>query len=110
MRSGACRGKRTEKPQLLGNLKFQTWDHQPLSPFFARLPREIRDAIYLALWRSEGEAQHIFWLEDTAKPENSKFCFWPCKTKFNVENEAQGELEKIWRDGRVWRGIPVNPL
>jgi hypothetical protein len=75
---------------------------QRQSPFFDRFPREIRDAIYLELWRTAGLSQHVFWHEDQRNPEKSKYCLWPCTAEFQVEDECEGELQRqleVWPQG-----------
>ncbi|SPO06269.1 uncharacterized protein DNG_08958 [Cephalotrichum gorgonifer] len=77
---------------------------QSQSAFVTRLvtlPTEVRDAIYLELWRSSGNLrQHIVWHGDGA---DRHFCRWPCTTTYRVKDELQAELEKL----RCELGIPL---
>ncbi|KAF4857322.1 hypothetical protein CGCSCA4_v000431 [Colletotrichum siamense] len=65
---------------------------QNQSAFMSRLPREIRDAIYLELWRSHGLRQHILY---HGKGEYQHFCRWPCSIEFDVQDPLQKELEEL---------------
>ncbi len=58
--------------------------HSSQSKFF-QLPPEVRQTIYLELWRSAGLAQHIF-LQD------GQYAHAPCITKHDVE-ETQNYFE-----------------
>lgn len=60
------------------------------------LPREIRDTIYLELWKSVGLKQHIFYHVDENEPTKSRYCLWPCNTTFEVEDSLQTRLEQVW--------------
>ncbi|KAF5664686.1 hypothetical protein FHETE_6957 [Fusarium heterosporum] len=64
-------------------------DPQLQSSLFLRLPREVRDAIYLEIWRSCGLRQHIIWHKDQDGDTQSHFCRWRCTTPFTVEDELQ---------------------
>ncbi|RYP27146.1 hypothetical protein DL768_011298 [Monosporascus sp. mg162] len=60
---------------------------QTQSGFVNRLPREIRNAIYLGLWRSCGLRQHIcgtaMWRIDTSSPWMNH---WPCGEQAEKEH------------------------
>lgn len=62
------------------------------SSFVNRLPREIRNAIYLELWRSSGLRQHIIlhgpW-------DDQHFCRWRCSKEFEVQDELQQDIEDL---------------
>lgn len=76
---------------------------QSHSTFVTRLvslPPEIRDAIYLELWRSHGLRQHIV---RHGKQEDKHFCSWPCTTEYQVEDGLQREVEEL----RCRLGIPI---
>lgn len=64
------------------------------SLFFARLPREIRNAIYLELWRSCGLRQHIVY---HGRPKDRHFCRWSCTTEYEVYDRRQDEAEELRR-------------
>lgn len=64
---------------------------QPQFPFLA-LPREIRDLVYLELWRACGLRQHILWHHDEPNPH---LCRWPCRTEFRVDDPVQAEIDVI---------------
>lgn len=64
---------------------------QPQSALLA-LPREVRDLVYLELWRSCGLRQHILWHFDESSPH---FCRWPCRTEFRVDDPVQAEVEGL---------------
>lgn len=69
------------------------------SAFITRLPRELRDLIYLELWRSSGLRQHIvrhYTLRDK-KVEHVHFCRWPCRTDFQVEDGLQQDIDTLRR-------------
>lgn len=82
------------------------------SAFINRLPREIREAIYVELWRSHGLRQHILYHSDPqANPwelvapdvKNYHFCHWPCATEFEVRDRLQEALEEL----RSQIGVPL---
>ncbi|VUC27031.1 unnamed protein product [Clonostachys rosea] len=72
---------------------------QSRSAFVTRLPREVRDAIYLELWRSIGLRQHIVSHRDQEnggpEPPGWHFCRWRCITDFEVEDRLQQEIELL---------------
>ncbi|KAJ4313411.1 hypothetical protein N0V84_009440 [Fusarium piperis] len=76
---------------------------QPNCPL-VKLPREVRDAIYLEVWRIVGLRQHIVahWgtpdSEVDAKPH---YCRWKCCTEFEVEDR----LQELVENARIERGI-----
>ncbi|KAF6826655.1 hypothetical protein CMUS01_09341 [Colletotrichum musicola] len=72
---------------------------QTESAFINHLPREIREAIYLELWRSHGLHQHILYHGDS----NFQFCHWPCAIEFEVRDGLQEELEEL----RARFGVPL---
>lgn len=67
---------------------------QSQSAFITRLPPEIRDAIYLELWRSCGLRQHIVWHGEGG---DRHFCRWPCTTRYDVDDELQRGSEGLRR-------------
>ncbi|KAF6831375.1 hypothetical protein CPLU01_06794 [Colletotrichum plurivorum] len=79
---------------------------QTESAFINHLPREIRDAIYLELWRSHGLRQHILYHGDSVRPgmpRHFQFCHWPCAIEFEVRDGLQEELEEL----RARIGVPL---
>ncbi|KAK2763393.1 hypothetical protein CKAH01_04987 [Colletotrichum kahawae] len=68
--------------------------------FINLLPREVRDSIYLELWRSYGLRQHILY---HGEPEYHHFCHWPCSTEFDVQDPLQKDLEEL----RVRLNVPL---
>ena len=74
---------------------------QPQSPLLA-LPREIRNLIYLELWRSAGLRQHILWhhgerhYDEPDYDEPPHFCRWPCRTEFQVDDPVQADIQEKW--------------
>ncbi|KAM5364355.1 hypothetical protein ACJZ2D_011552 [Fusarium nematophilum] len=72
---------------------------QQQSAFVARLPREVRDAIYLELWRSCGLRHHIVshWERDPklSRATGAHFCRWPCSTPYQVEDDLQEEVDLL---------------
>ncbi|KAI2639048.1 hypothetical protein GGS26DRAFT_543706 [Hypomontagnella submonticulosa] len=78
---------------------------QTKSIFVNRLPREIRDAIYLELWRSCGLRQHILW---HGKTEDKHFCHWPCAMEYGVQDELQQDIEELRAQLRVPLGQWIN--
>lgn len=81
---------------------------QTESAFVSRLPREIRDAIYLELWRSNGLRQHIICYNPLNKPElgGTQFCTWPCSTAFQVHDKLQENIETL----RQELGVPLGEI
>ncbi|KAI5920168.1 hypothetical protein F4810DRAFT_684280 [Camillea tinctor] len=71
--------RQTPQPQL----------NQDQSLFF-RLPQEIRNAIYLEVWRAAGLSQHIIYHKD-----QSHFCHWPCISDFSTEDDRQVALQEM---------------
>ncbi|KAG8670684.1 hypothetical protein FPOAC1_010117 [Fusarium poae] len=71
----------------------QSPDSQLQSAFITRFPREVRDKIYLELWRSCGLHQHILYHSDMRDAARSHFCRWPCTTPFEVEDRLQESLD-----------------
>ncbi|KAI8712843.1 hypothetical protein NCS52_01383700 [Fusarium sp. LHS14.1] len=70
-----------------------------------KLPREVRDAIYLEVWRLTGLRQHIVahWgsSDQDSKPH---YCRWKCCTpEFEVEDRLQEEIDQE----RIRRGITL---
>ena len=73
---------------------------QSQSTFITRLPPEIREAIYLELWRTSGLRQHIVW---HGEGTDRHFCRWPCTTRYEVDDRVQ-----LWcEDLRRWLGVPL---
>ncbi|KAM5378787.1 hypothetical protein ACJZ2D_004260 [Fusarium nematophilum] len=60
-----------------------------------RLPREIRDAIYLEVWRTHGLRQHILSHNEWNPKEPPHLCHWPCTTEFSVEDNLQQDAELL---------------
>ncbi|KAK1579561.1 uncharacterized protein LY79DRAFT_564100 [Colletotrichum navitas] len=75
-------------------------DPQTQSTFISRLPREVRDAVYLHLWRSCGLRQHILW---HGAATNKHFCRWSCTTEYRVEDGLQRDIERM----RAQLGVPL---
>lgn len=67
-------------------------DPQLQSAFITYLPREVRDQVYLELWRSCGLRQHIIWHHDKNEVNNSHFCRWQCTTPFEVQDGLQESI------------------
>ncbi|KAK3316803.1 hypothetical protein B0H66DRAFT_305904 [Apodospora peruviana] len=63
---------------------------QSQSAFVAILPREVRDLIYLELWRSSGLRQHIVFHYES---NGSHFCRWSCTTEYDVRDKLQADIE-----------------
>ncbi|EXK40847.1 hypothetical protein FOXG_10775 [Fusarium oxysporum f. sp. lycopersici 4287] len=78
-------------------------DPQSQSQFATLLPREIRDRIYLELWRSYGLRQHIVWHRDKDDKAKSHFCRWRCTTPFSVHDELQETIDAT----RLQLGFPL---
>jgi hypothetical protein len=77
-------------------------DPQSESRLIWRLLREVRDAVYLELWRFCGLRQHIIWHEDKHDGSRPHFCRWECTTPFTVEDKLQNDIDLI----RVRLGTP----
>ncbi|KAL6414110.1 hypothetical protein AUP68_00626 [Ilyonectria robusta] len=71
--------------------------------FIMRLSREVRDAVYLELWRSCGLRQHIVWHDDKGDRTKSHFCRWQCTTPFQVEDKLQEAVDA----SRIQLGVPL---
>ncbi|KAK2052205.1 hypothetical protein LY76DRAFT_671853 [Colletotrichum caudatum] len=67
-------------------------DPRTLSAFISRLPREVRETVYLQLWRSRGLRQHILW---HGAATDQHFCRWSCNTEYRVKDELQRDIEKM---------------
>lgn len=65
---------------------------QSQSAFISRLPREIRDAIYLELWRSAGLRQHIIMCTSDQGVYASR---WRCFKEFETQDTLQKDVEKL---------------
>lgn len=65
---------------------------QTESAFIMWLPPEVRDAVYLELWRSCGLRQHIVWHGEGA---DRHICRWSCTTKYKVHDELQRQIEGL---------------
>ncbi|KAF5020848.1 hypothetical protein F66182_7103 [Fusarium sp. NRRL 66182] len=78
-------------------------DPQLQSAFIARLPQEVRDAIYLELWRSCGLRQHILWHDIKEDKTKSHFCRWECITPFDVQDKLQEDIDAT----RIQLGVPL---
>lgn len=86
---------------------------QSQSSFVARLPPEVREAIYLELWRCVGLRQHI--VSHTRYRDGRlgevHLARWPCTTEFYVGNRLQEEVDALPIEmfnsvGRVANNIP----
>ncbi len=75
-------------------------DPQLQSAFVTRLPAEIRDVIYLELWRSVGLRQHILC---HGRGEDRHFCRWACITEYQVADGLQRDIEEL----RCRLGVPL---
>lgn len=88
---------------------------QSQSSFVTRLPREVREAIYLEIWRSVGMRQHLvtharYHLKVGALTE-VHLARWPCTTEFHVGNRLQDEVDALPIEmfnpaGRLANSIP----
>ncbi|KAM7188824.1 hypothetical protein V8F20_010434 [Naviculisporaceae sp. PSN 640] len=81
-------------------------DPQRQSAFITRLPREIRDLIYLELWRASGLRQHILrhYRFQDKQLEEAHFCRWPCTTEFEVKDGLQEDIGALRR--QLGLGLP----
>ncbi|KAI8717181.1 hypothetical protein NCS52_00793200 [Fusarium sp. LHS14.1] len=87
-----------------------SFDPQQQCLFITRLPRELRDAIYLELWRPYGLRQHIFWHGHPADPANWHYCRWQCTTDFDVIDKLQEDLELLRIQQNVPFGDPIRNM
>ena len=67
-------------------------DPQTQSAFITCLPAEIRNAIYLELWRSAGLRQHILWHGEGNGGRH--FCRWRCEAEFEVDDEGAAAAKR----------------
>ncbi|KAI8682473.1 hypothetical protein NCS56_00370300 [Fusarium sp. Ph1] len=87
---------------------------QSQSSFVARLPSEVREAIYLELWRCVGLRQHIVTharYRRDGKLTEVHLVRWPCTTEFYVGNRLQEEVDALPIEmfnsvGRLANNIP----
>jgi len=63
--------------QLVSQLA-STADEQLSSPFFTRLPLEVRNMIYAEFWRTSGLRQHVTTDPDAPSSAPIKFIHTPC--------------------------------
>lgn len=70
-----------------------------------KLPREVRDAIYLEVWRSNGLRQHIVahWGASDSQDSKPHYCRWKCCTEFEVQDRLQEMIENV----RIQQGRPL---
>ncbi|RMJ07896.1 hypothetical protein CDV36_012513 [Fusarium kuroshium] len=70
---------------------------QSQSPFVAHLPPEVREAIYLELWRCVGLRQHIIAHTRYRHKKLSEIHLarWPCTTDFYVGDSLQDEVDAL---------------
>ncbi|GJN81397.1 hypothetical protein PLIIFM63780_004931 [Purpureocillium lilacinum] len=78
-------------------------DPQLQSSFITKLPPEIRQLVYLELWRSYGLRQHFLHHRGETDEAPAHFCHWPCTTPYEVQDALQEEIE----DARSRSGIPL---
>lgn len=84
-------------------------DPQTQSAFITCLPAEIRNAIYLELWRSAGLRQHIVW-HGEGGDDGRHFCRWRCEAEFEVDDELQRLGESARRRHNVSLGARMAKL
>ncbi|KAH8203010.1 hypothetical protein TruAng_002844 [Truncatella angustata] len=65
-------------------------DLQLQSPFFFKLPREVRDMIYLDCWEVFGSRQHVFEHEGSTS-------YFPCLLEPGEQDSRNEDFEKLWR-------------
>ncbi|KAH8890541.1 hypothetical protein GQ53DRAFT_782549 [Thozetella sp. PMI_491] len=75
------------------------------SSFINKLPREIREVIYLEIWRSCGIRQHIQWHGKTL--DEKHICRWPCSTEFSVHDQLQQDVEELRKELKVPLGNDI---
>ncbi|KAI8721700.1 hypothetical protein NCS52_00312200 [Fusarium sp. LHS14.1] len=70
---------------------------QSQSSFVTRLPSEVREAIYLELWRCVGLRQHLVSHARYSDEKLSEvhLARWPCKTGFYVGDRLQEEVDAL---------------
>ncbi|UNI24169.1 hypothetical protein JDV02_009937 [Purpureocillium takamizusanense] len=69
-------------------------DPQLQSSFITRLPPEIRQLVYLELWRSYGLRQHILHHRGETNDDPAHLCHWPCTMPYEVQDGLQEEIEE----------------
>ncbi|KAK8011149.1 hypothetical protein PG990_010114 [Apiospora arundinis] len=74
-------------------------DLQHQSTFFGRLPREIRDMVYLAMWDVSGTHQHVFEYAEGC----GEVTHFPCILATGEEDSRNDEFEKLWRQQQARR-------
>lgn len=75
---------------------------------FLMLPREVREAIYVAIWRYSGLAQHVWSFDYRPTHHGSpRSCFGhcPCVTKFNLHDRRQTEVSLL----KSQIAVPLGP-
>ncbi|KAK8090648.1 hypothetical protein PG994_000153 [Apiospora phragmitis] len=83
-------------------------DLQRQSAFFGRLPREIRDMVYLAMWDVSGTQQHVFELEEGS----GHVTHFPCSMTAGEQDSRNDEFEKLWhkQQARRPRSLVEDPV
>ena len=66
---------------------------QLVSPFFGRIPLEIRDMIYSELWTTSGPRQHVF-------SRNGRLAHCPCLLTEGKDDKKDDEFEEVWQNRR----------
>lgn len=61
------------------------------SDLFSRIPREIRDMIYVQLWEVSGPRQHVFEHE-------AGLTHWPCLLNDEEEDTRNKNFEALWHE------------
>ncbi|KAK8080061.1 hypothetical protein PG997_007879 [Apiospora hydei] len=74
-------------------------DLQHQSVFFGKLPREIRDMVYLAMWDVSGTQQHVFEHEEGS----GHVTHFPCILAAGEQDNRNHEFEKLWRRQQALR-------
>ncbi|KAK8051499.1 hypothetical protein PG993_002884 [Apiospora rasikravindrae] len=74
-------------------------DLQHQSVFFGKLPREIRDMVYLAMWDVSGTQQHIFEHEEGS----GHVTHFPCILATGEQDSRNHEFEKLWHRQQACR-------
>lgn len=64
-------------------------DIQPQSPFFNKLPAEVRQLVYRHVWALSGLTQHIYIA-------NGSYTHCPCLIDHSAPDERQTELQSLW--------------
>ena len=78
-------------------------DLQLQSPFFGKLPAEIRQQIYDECWLTSGPQQHVLLRQGLRSPLGGELTHFPCRKTPGDESEMLSEHDSIVENQRQSR-------